>query len=101
MMHNYFGDWYRSASVPPDSIPLAKRWEAIEAFNVDAAEVASLTQLSYGLNLSDASFPQRFRTAFNTADPNFQMSGNDRELLVLAGATLVDVTENGEREIPI
>lgn len=99
MMHNYFGDWYRSAGVPPDNIPLAKRWDAIEAFNADAADVASLTQLFYQLSLSDASFLQRFRTTFNTADPNFQMSGNDRELLVLAGAALVDVMDNRAREI--
>lgn len=98
MRHKYFSDWYRSASVPPDNIPLEKRWEAIEAFDVDAAEVTSLTQLFYELRLSDASFPERFRTEFNKADPNFQMSGNDRELVVLAGAMLVEVMDNYTRE---
>lgn len=97
-MHRYFGDWYRSAGVPPENIPLAKRWEAIEAFKVDAVDVTTLTQLFYELRVSNAPFTERFRTAFNTADPNFQMSGNDRELLVLAGAALICVTDNYARE---
>jgi hypothetical protein len=99
MTHRYFGDWYRSAGVPPENIPLEKRWAAIETFTVDASEVASLTQVFYGLALSDTSFPERFRTEFNKADANFAMSGNDRELLVLAGAALVHVMERGVREI--
>jgi hypothetical protein len=99
MTHRYFGDWYRSAGVPPENIPLEKRWAAIEAFTVDAADAASLTQVFYGLAPSNTSFAERFRTAFNKADANFAMSGNDREMLVLAGAALVHVMENGVREI--
>jgi len=98
-MRNYLGDWYRSAGIPSDSIPLAKRCDAIEAFVVGPVEVASLIQVFYQLNLSDPSFPQTFRVALNNADPNFKMSGNDRELIVLAGAELVDVIERGERNV--
>lgn len=98
-MHNYFGEWYRSAGIPPENIPLAKRWESIEAFDVDADGVTSLIQLFYQLNLSNPSFPEQFRTAFYKVDPNFQMLGNDRELIVLAGAELIDVIERGTRDV--
>ena len=99
MTHKYLSDWYRSAGVPPENIPLEKRWAAIEGFSIDATEVALLTQVFYGLTPSDTSFPERFRTEFNKADANFTMSGNDRELVVLAGAALVHATEFAVREI--
>src|SRR6266851_2842062 len=98
-MNSYFSDWYRSAGIPPEGIPLADRWKAVESFEPDAGDIALLTQIFYQLNLSDPSFPQRFRKAFNDADPSFSMSGNDRELIVLAGAELVDVIERGTRDI--
>jgi hypothetical protein len=98
-MNSYFGSWYRSAGVPPEGIPLAERWKAVESFQLDAGDIALLTQMFYQLNLFDPSFPQRFRKAFNDADPNFPMSGNDRELIVLAGAELVDVMTHGSRDI--
>jgi|SRR5579859_2883902 len=98
-MNSHFGDWYRSAGVPPEGIPLADRWKGVESFDVDATEISLLAQVFFQLNLSDTSFPQRFRKAFNDADPNFPMSGNDRELVVLAGAGLVDVIERDSRDI--
>jgi hypothetical protein len=98
-MNSYFGDWYRIAGIPPEGIPLAERWKAVESFETDAGDVALLTQIFYQLNLSDPSFPQRFREALNKVDQNFSMSGNDRELVVLAGAGLVDAIERRSREI--
>jgi len=98
-MNNYLSAWYRSAGIAPENIPLAKRGEAIDAFAVDGDDVAAMTQLFYELTPSDSSFEGKFRTAFNNADPNFGMSGNDRELIVLAGATLANVMENGTRAL--
>jgi hypothetical protein len=98
-MKSYLGDWYRSAGIPPEDIPLAKRWEGVESFTVDAREISLLAQVFYQLNPSDPLFPQRFREALNKVDPNFSMSGNDRELIVLAGAALADVIERGSRDI--
>jgi len=98
-MNSYFGDWYRSAGIPPEGIPLAERWKAVESFQPDTDDIALLTQTFYELSLSDQSFPQRFRQGFNQVDPNFRMSGNDRELIVLAGAELVDVITRGSRDI--
>lgn len=98
-MNNYLSDWYRSAGVSPENIPLTKRWEGAASFDVDAGEISLLAQVFYQLNLSDPLFPERFRKAINKADPNFSMSGNDRELIVLAGAALVDAIERGSRDI--
>lgn len=98
-MNSHFSDWYRSAGVPPEGKPLADRWKAVESFDVNASEISLLAQVFYQLNPSDSSFPERFRKAINEADSNFSMSGNDRELVVLAGAGLVDVIERGSRDI--
>jgi hypothetical protein len=98
-MNSYFSDWYRAAGISPEGIPLAERWKGVESFQPDAGDIALLTHIFYQLTLSDPSFSQRFRKAFNDADPNFPMSGNDRELIVLAGAELVDVVERGSRDI--
>jgi GTPase-associated system-like protein len=92
-------DWYRSAGVSPENIPLPKRWEGAASFDVDAGEISLLAQVFYQLNPSDSLFPERFRKAINEADQNFSMSGNDRELIVLAGAGLVDAIERGSRNI--
>ncbi len=98
-MQNYLSVWYRSAGIATETIPLAKRSEAISAFDVDGAGVAALAQLFYELPPSDVSFAEKFRTPINQADPNFGMSGSDRELIVLAGATLVDAIERSERDL--
>jgi hypothetical protein len=98
-MNNYLSDWYRSAGVSPENIPLPKRWEGAASFDVDAGEISLLAQVFYQLNPSDPLFPERFRKAINKADQDFSMSGNDRELIVLAGAALVDVIERGSRDI--
>ncbi|MGH9739395.1 MAG: GTPase-associated system all-helical protein GASH [Candidatus Acidiferrales bacterium] len=98
-MNNYFSDWYRSASISPEGIPLVKRWDGAASFEVDAGEIGLLAQVFYQLNPSDSSFPERFRKSINESDPTFPMSGNDRELIVLAGAALVDAMERGARDI--
>jgi hypothetical protein len=98
-MQSYLSVWYRSAGIATENVPLAKRIEAISAFNADGDGVAALTQLFYELPPSDLLFEAKFRTPINKADPNFGMSGSDRELIVLAGATLVDVIERGKRDV--
>lgn len=98
-MHDYFGEWYRSGGIPPESLPLAERWKAVEAFKPNSADVALLTQLFFQLTLSDSSFPESFRKALHETDVTMPMSGNDNELIVLAGAELVDIIEKGERDL--
>jgi GTPase-associated system helical domain len=98
-MEKYLSTWYRSAGIATEKIPLPKRAEAINAFEVARDDVASLTQLFFKLAPSDPSFEEKFRTAINEKDSNFGMTGDDNELVVLAGATLVDVIEQGERSL--
>ncbi len=98
-MHDYFGEWYRTAGIAPESVPLAERWKGVEAFKPDSADVALLTQLFFQLTLSDSSFPETFRTALHDTDVTMPMSGNDNELIVLAGAELIDLIERGERDL--
>jgi len=98
-MHDYFGEWYRAAGIPPESLPLAERWKAVDAFKPNSADVALLAQLFFQLTLSDSSFPESFRKALHDTDVTMPMAGNDNELVVLAGAELIDTIEEGERDL--
>lgn len=98
-MHDYFGEWYRTAGIPPESVPLAERWKAVEAFKANSADAALLTQLFFQLTLSDSSFPETFRKSLHDTDVTMPMSGNDNELIVLAGAELIDLIERGQRDL--
>lgn len=98
-MNNDFGDWYRSAGITPDSEKLPKRWEAIEAYVAGRDEVVSLTRLFYQLGEPNQQFLTEFRTEFQKPDPAFPMKGNDRELIVLAGAELIDVMQRSPHDV--
>lgn len=98
-MHDYFGEWYRTAGIPPESVPLAERWKAVEKFSPNSTDVALLIQLFFQLTLSHSSFPERFRKALHDTDVTMAMSGNDNELIVLAGAEVIDVIDRADREL--
>src|SRR5258707_9639497 len=96
-MNRNFGDWYRSAGITPDSEKLPKRWEGLEAYSPGEDGVVSLTRLFYQLGEPKEVFLTEFRSAIQKTDPTFPMKGNDRELIVLAGAELIDVIERASR----
>jgi len=98
-MHKDFAEWYRAAGIPPNGDILPKRWEAIEKYEAGRDEIVSLARLFYRLGRPGEVFENAFRTAFQTADPAFQMRDNDQELLVLAGAELIDIVERGTVEL--
>jgi hypothetical protein len=98
-MHKDFAEWYRAAGVPPNGDILPKRWEAIEKYEASRDGIVSLVRLFYRLGKPSEEFENAFRTAFQTADPAFQMRDNDQELLVLAGAKLIDVIERSPVEL--
>ena len=98
-MHKDFAEWYRSAGIEPNSEALPKRWAAIEEYEVGPAEVVSLTQLFYELGEPKEEFIAAFRGPFQKADAAFPMRGNDREMIVLAGAELVGVIERASRDV--
>jgi len=97
-MHDYFGEWYRTAGIPPESVPLAERWKAVEAFSPNYEEVALSVQLFFQLTLSDSSFPETFRKRLHNSDVTLPMGDNDIELIVLAGANLIDLIERGKQQ---
>ncbi len=98
-MHKDFAEWYRSAGIEPNGETLPKRWAAIEEYEVGPGEVVSLTQLFYQVGEPSEEFIAAFRAPFQKADAAFPMRGNDRELVVLAGAKLVDAIERAPRDV--
>ncbi len=98
-MHKDFAEWYRAAGIPPKGDILPKRWAGIETYEPGHNEIVSLTRLFYRLGKPTEEFENTFRSAFQTADPAFQMRDNDQELLVLAGAELIDIIERSPIEL--
>jgi len=98
-MHKDFGEWYRSAGIEPNGEILPKRWAAIEEYLPSRDDVVSLARLFYDLGKPKEDFIAGFRNSFQNTDPAFKMRDNDRELSVLAGAKLIDVTEHGNVDL--
>lgn len=96
-MHTYFGEWYREALFEPTAELLNNRWAGISQF-VDACDdpneaTAELIRLLYSLPSRNDSFILAYRKRFQEFDAAFKMRGNDVELAVLAGATLVHLLD--------
>jgi GTPase-associated system helical domain len=94
-MHKDFAEWYRSAGITPNGEMLPKRWAAIEEYQAGRDEIVSLARLFCRLGKSNDAFLNTFRASFQKADPAFPMRDNDQELVVLAGAELVDTIQRG------
>jgi hypothetical protein len=93
MMHDEFGEWYRSAGMEPDGEILPKRWAAIEQYPASVDDAVSLARLFYSLGRPVDSFLAGFRKSFYDVDPAFKMRGNDQEMTVLAGAELIYIIQ--------
>lgn len=98
-MHKDFAEWYRAAGVTPNADILPKRWAAIEEYEAGRDEIVSLARRFYRLGRPRKEFENTFRAAFQTEDAAFQMRNNDQELLVLAGAKLIDIIERSSVEL--
>src|SRR4051812_46805759 len=95
-MHQDFSEWYRQAGIEPIGDELPKRWAAIEEYAPDKDAVISLVRVFNRLGNPKDNFPSEFLTALQTADPAFKTRDNDQELVVLAGAELVDLMGRSE-----
>jgi hypothetical protein len=101
-MHKHFADWYREAALEIDADNLSKRWQGIEDFikpqkgAIDRATV--LLQFFYGMSV-DNEMLDRYREEFQKSDSLFPMRGNDFELRVLAGASIVHAIESKSQRI--
>jgi hypothetical protein len=91
-MHPEFARWYGALSVDNDVDRRTARWAGVcgVVTNVDRARVEALLRLAFGGRATPSpQSVQSIRDAFKAADDAFEMSGNDRELQVLAAAALV------------
>ncbi|SFB61055.1 GTPase-associated system all-helical protein GASH [Azotobacter beijerinckii] len=96
-MHEDFARWYGEVSLDNDQVRRQARWEGISIIVRDADwnMVETLLRLAYRGRPAPATV-LAIRQAFKSADDTFEMSGNDRELQVLAGACLAVLMEQDE-----
>jgi hypothetical protein len=96
-MHRDFARWYATVSVDHDVARRDARWEGVSAVVTDAERptVEALLRLAFGGRALPATQTvHAIRQAFSAADETFEMSGNDRELQILAAASLVVLMED-------
>jgi hypothetical protein len=98
-MHAQFADWYRLCTTGTDvkltGDLLALRWKGVEKIiaNVDGNEL-ELVRLLLQRQPKDGGYLSQFRAAFKETDSTFQMSGNNLEISLLAGAVLGQLFTN-------
>ena len=88
---SYFSRWYASFELLDDIPRREKRWAGIQALEKSASrkDVDVLIQVAFGLRPpAPSSKILKLREIFQSADETFGMAGNDRELQVLAAASL-------------
>lgn len=100
-VHKDFARWYSTVSLGDDVARRNLRWEGVRAVvtNAERSTVEALLRLAFGGRAAPAAeVVQTIRQAFKSADETFEMTGNDREMQVLAGIALAvlmeDVDEN-------
>jgi hypothetical protein len=93
-MHVNFSEWFRAANLEASADSLPKRWAGVDTFQVGKNAIVSLVEVFFGFFDGKDAFLAEFRTAFQAKDSTFRMRDNNRELSVLAGATLVTVMED-------
>lgn len=97
-MHADFPRWYAAVALGDDEARRASRWAGIVAVieSADSHVVEALTRLAFKSRQPPATAPlQKIRDAFRSADATFEMQGNDRELQILAGASLAALMHDG------
>lgn len=96
-MEREFNDWYRAAGITPSEDQLKRRWQGVEALATSADQVAVLewVRLFYGLPPRQTETGMRLREAFQQPDASFPTQGNDLEVQLLAGATVVATLTSG------
>ena len=89
-MHKHFADWYREVDLDVVSETLQARWEGVETIvkNLDNVSSLELVRLLFGRTPIDNGFVDGLRVKFAEHDGTFPMRSNDREMAVLAGASL-------------
>lgn len=90
-MHQNFADWYQPVTFGHDRETLDSRWQGVEAALNDMKYemIMELIRFVFSRELnSHELFASTFRQYFKDADPTFALTGNDKEVLTLAGCVL-------------
>ena len=98
-MHDKFSRWYRAVSLDDGRERRKARWEGVSeiARNADRNTAEGLLRLAHkSRHAPAADVVGAIREAFKATDDTFEMSGNDRELQILAGACLAVMMETDE-----
>lgn len=84
------GDWLRPASMGTDPSWTKNRQAAVVELvgELEDSLITNLIRLVYSRPVDSDDTMLEFRRTFKKHDANFQMSGNDSELLTLSGCTL-------------
>ncbi len=95
-MHVEFPTWYKAVGVGDHGDRVVSRWAGVVNVltEVDRKVVEALVRLAFHTRPApQADVLQNIRDAFKKADPTFEMTGNDKELQILAAACLVALIE--------
>ena len=98
-MYEEFARWYGAVSLGDDQQRRQARWEGVSAIvrDADRNTVEGLLRLAHqSRHVPAADVVEAVRHAFKATDDTFEMSGNDRELQILAGACLAALMETKE-----
>ena len=96
LMHEDFPRWYGEVNLDDNQAHRQARWEGLSSIvgDADRNTVEGLLRLAHGSRQKPAGdVVETVRQAFKAADDRFEMSGNDRELQILAGACLAVLME--------
>jgi hypothetical protein len=97
-MHPDFARWHASIGLGDDEARRQSRWAGVSAVAqaADSKDIEILIRLAFkSRQPAAAAQVQKIRQAFKTADAAFEMQGNDRELQVLAAASLAALMNAG------
>lgn len=97
-MHADFPRWHAAIGLGDDGARRQARWAGVSAIAEDGTtiNIEALLRLAYkSRQPAGAAQVAKIREAYKAADPAFEMSGNDREMQVLAGAALAELMNRG------
>lgn len=99
-MHRLFADWYQVVTIESKGETLSKRWEGIEEVikSLKANLALDIVRLFFKKHSKDSEFSTNFAEYFKKVDNTFLMRGNDLELQVLAGATIMSCLDTSQKD---
>lgn len=96
-VHKSFGEFYRFASLSPNSDLLNNRWKVVQATLAAAglSELLDLVRFMFDLTPATDSSTDALRAKCLAADPSFPAHGAELELKAIAGIVLLQTIDSG------